>query len=241
MLRVENKRLLVSGFRVQTAARRVQQEVRKLTVLFKLNRILKSKQNIISNNRRLVVYVHSYLVFRKLLKKHCSLLSSQTPWSLCHSEKEFRENNGSRSPAVRGERLGHVIKPGRSKGLCSGNGLESSFKSDFKKVQSSHGYFFSCWFIGLSLWRDSRGGSLSLLNRGAKLVFRWREKDIRTSSILRKITIIKRAASRYPVPQFNQYKKENLKNQTHVISVFSKPAHLNLPLMHGYLQWCSMR
>lgn len=53
---------------------------------------------------------------------------------------------------------------------------------------------------------------------------------------LKKITIIKRAASRYPVPQFNQYKKENLKNQTHVISVFSKPAHLNLPLMHGYLQ-----
>lgn len=80
MLRVENKRLLVSSFRVQskTAARRVQQEVRKLTVSFKLNRILKSKQNIISNNRRLVVYVHSYLVFRKLLKKHCSLLSSES-------------------------------------------------------------------------------------------------------------------------------------------------------------------
>lgn len=56
--------------------------------------LIQTKQKIIFQNRRLVVYIHSYLVLRKLSKKHCSLCTSESA-ERAGSGKLQREEAGS--------------------------------------------------------------------------------------------------------------------------------------------------
>lgn len=93
--------------------------------------LIQTKQKIIFQNRRLVVYIHSYLVLRKLSKKHCSLCTS-----------ESAESRVRKTAAWRGRIRRQIFL---NKGLCSGMASSSSL------ISGCQTFFFFFLFLDLHL------------------------------------------------------------------------------------------
>lgn len=218
---------------------------------------MKRKQKITSNNRRLVVYIHSYLVLRRRWNTLQFCVLQRPLWSRQCGKKKKKTavNHQAQWVLCRGR-----IR--RKKGLCS---LKKLPKSD---IQVWSKYFFS----GLPFGASAAGGPVSRSSdseRTAALAVHYvtgskaaaasvshllefwcwtllfparlysKETNDQTPKLLLLFFFFLPVKRGFPTttlfPTFNQWKGET-KTKTTLCHLSS-----DLPMMHLYLWWCSMR